>query len=185
MGEHRVPRRDGRVLKILRPWDACVPVRRREEESSLFLVGEELDGEQDEPPCFEEPVELPGGDVELEEAVCDVRVVVEEPEAARPAVSDRAVQSSVVRRQRAEQERPEPPRGIEPIGSLEAVPRLGERGEREPVPRRERLVVAERLRTGVPLDEQSPAEIGIEGTPHDEATVLERLERLARQASRI
>ena len=128
---------------------ACVSVGGREEEAAVLVVGEELDCEEREPPRLEQPAELSGRDVELEQPVRDVRVVVEEAGAARAAVADRPQQAPVLRGERAEQELAEPPRRFEPVLALEPVARFGERGQREAVPRRERLVVAERLRPRV------------------------------------
>ena len=52
----------------------------------------------------------------------------------------------VLARERPEQELPHAARGLEPVGALEPARALGERGEREPVPRGEHLVVEDRLR---------------------------------------
>ena len=77
-GEHRVPGGHGRVLEVLRPGNARVAVGAREVEAAVNLVREELDGEQRESARFEEPADLAGRDVELHEAVRDVRVIVQE-----------------------------------------------------------------------------------------------------------
>ncbi len=142
----------------------------------MLVVREELDGEEREPTRLEQPAQLARRDVELDQPVRDVRVVVEEAEAARPPVADRAVEAAVVRGERAEQELTEPPRRVEPVGALEPVAGLGERGEREAVPRGERLVVAERLRARVALGEHALPELRLELAAHDVAAVLERLE---------
>ncbi len=54
------------------------PSSGREEEAAVLLVGEELDREQGEPPGLVQPAEVAGRDVELDQAVRDVGVVVEE-----------------------------------------------------------------------------------------------------------
>ena len=118
------------------------------------------------------------------ESVRDVRVVVEEAEAARPPVAGRAEKTAVVRAQRAEEERAELTRRREPVLAVEPGARLRERGEREAVPRGESLVVAERLRAGVALRENTAPELGIDLATHDQAPVLERLEHVLRQAYR-
>ena len=105
---------------------------------------------------------LARGGVQLDQPVRDVRIVVQESEPARASVTGGAVQASVVRRQLAEQEGAEAPRGVEPVRALEPVARLRESGEREAVPRREGLVVAERLRPLVPLGEHGGAELRVE-----------------------
>ena len=100
----------------------------------MLVVVEELDGQQREPARLEQPVEVARGGVQLEQAVCDVRVVVEEAEAARAPVSRRPVQPPVLGGQRSEEERAESPRRVEPVEPLEPVARLGDRRQREPVP---------------------------------------------------
>ena len=116
----------------------------------MLGVSEELDSEEREPMGLEEPAHVAGRDVELDEAVCDVRVVVQEAEAAHAAVASRAEEPAVLRRERAEQELAEIARRVEPVVALEPVAGLGERREREAVPGGERLVVAERLRAACP-----------------------------------
>ena len=180
--EHRAPGRDRRVLQVLRARDARVALRGREEEAAVLLVGEELDREQGEPACLEQPPKLAGRDMQLEQTVGDVRVVVEEAGSARAAVADRAEEPPVLRGQRPEQEFSEPARGVEPVGSLEPVARLGERREREPVPRRERLVVTKRLRPREPRREHASPELRVQLAADDEAPVLEGLEEIAREA---
>ena len=96
---------------------------------------------------LEQPAELARRDVELEQAVGDVRVVVEVPGAARTTVASRAQESSVFG-QRPEQELADAAGDLEPVVALEAVRGLGERRQREPVPGGEDLVVAEGLRCG-------------------------------------
>ena len=185
VGEHRVSRRNGRVLEVLRARHARVSVLGREEEPTVLGVLEELDREQRKPPGLEQPAELARRDVELDQPVRDVRVVVEEAEAARTSVACRAEKAAVLGRQRAEQELTETACSVEPIHALEPVSRFRERGEREAVPRRERLVVAEWLLPGVSAREHSVTQLGVELTADDEPPVLERLEELPSEADRL
>ena len=88
----------------------ALAVGRREEEAAAFVVAEQLDREQREPARLLEPAQLAGRDVQLVEAVRDVRVVLEEARALGDAVAVRAVEPAVGRRERPEQELAEPPR---------------------------------------------------------------------------
>ena len=63
-----------------------------------------------------------------------------------PALADAAHDAAVVASERAEEELAEPLGRREPVGAVEAARRLGERRQREAVPRGDRLVVAQRLR---------------------------------------
>ena len=87
-------------------------------------------------------------------------------------------------RQRPEQEVAQPARCREPVVALEPVAGLGERGEHEPVPRGERLVVAERLRPRRAHGERARLELRVELAADDEASVLERLEQRLRDPDR-
>ena len=73
-------------------------------EAAPLLVREQLDRSERKPPRLEQPAQLAGRDVQLDQPVRDVRVVVEEAGAARPAVAPRAEQAAVVVRERAEHE---------------------------------------------------------------------------------
>ena len=100
--------------------------------------------------------------MELEQAVRDVRVVVEEALAAHLSLPPRAREAPVLARERPEQELPHPSRRVEPVGALEPAGALGERREREPVPGREHLVVEPRLGPELALGEQPGAQLGVE-----------------------
>src|SRR5262249_17273662 len=128
------------------PRDERLAVGRREEEAAARIVREELDREQRHPARLLQPAELAGGDVQLVEAMRDVGVVVEEAGVLRDPAAIRAKEAAVRRRQRAEQELAETARGVQPGVVLVAHSSLRQRGEHETVPRRDRLVVAERLR---------------------------------------
>ncbi len=119
--------------------------------------------------------------MQLDEAVCDVRVVVEVRVAARAPVPARTQQSPVLAGQRPEQKLPYATSSLEPVVAVETVGRFGERREREPVPRREDLVVAERLGTRRALGEHACAQLRLELAADDEPAVLEGLEQLGRQ----
>ena len=82
----------------------------------MLLVGEELDRDQGEPACLEQPPKLAGRGMQLEETVGDVGVVVEEAGPAGAAVAGGAQELPVLRRQRPEQEFSEPARSVEPVG---------------------------------------------------------------------
>ncbi len=66
------------VFEILAPRDELLAVARRLEEAAAGVVGEELDREPRNPVRLLEPAQLARRDVQLVEAVRDVRVVVEE-----------------------------------------------------------------------------------------------------------
>src|SRR6476646_4161283 len=97
------------------------------EEAATLVVGKELDGERGEAVRLAQPLRVAGRDVQLEQAVRDV---------GAPG----SVEAAVRARQRAEEERAQRDR-------LADAPRLRERRQHQPVPRRNRLVVTERLRT--------------------------------------
>ena len=163
------------------PRDELLAVGGREEEAAALVVGEELDREQREPARLLEPAQLAGRDVQLEEAVRDVRVVVEVPgawpagatcgAAARPVGEGPRRNSASSRARLAQSARPSRRAG------------LRERREREAVPRGDRLVVARRLR---PLRARSTARrappVG-ELAAQDRTAVLERLQELGRRGA--
>ena len=142
---------------------------------------EELDGEAGEAVRLLEPAELARRDVQLEQAVRDVGVVLEVARALGLAGAERAVQA-VVRRERAEQELAERARRLEVVGALEPAARLGKRGQGEPVPGRDRLVVAQRLRSLLADLEQPRALVVAQVAADDRAPVLERLQQLLAHA---
>ena len=156
---------------------SLVGVCRREEEPAALLVGEELDRDQREPVRLEQPAKLAGRDMQLEQAVRDVCVVVQVPAATCPSVTARAQEPSVLRK-RPEQELANAAGNLEPVFAFEAVRGLGDRRQREPVPRCEGFVVAEGLRAGRTLGEQALSERRVELPAHDEAAMLEGLEQL-------
>ncbi len=86
--------------------------------------------------------------------------------------------------QRPEQELAETPRRAKPVRPVEPPRRLCEPGEREPVPRRDRLVVETRLRALLAGREQLRAERTVQLAADDEAAVLERLQQLLGHLSR-
>src|SRR5437660_10313552 len=133
------------VVYLLLAVDQVLAAGRRVEEPALLLVAEQLDGQQHEPARFLEPAELARRDVELVEAVRDVGVVLEEAVRVRAPVTPRSEKPAVLRRERAEQELPKRPRRIEQVGSVQPPAGLRERRQREPVPGRDHLVVAEPL----------------------------------------
>jgi hypothetical protein len=83
------------VVELLRARDQGLAVGGREEESSALLVGEELDREPRDPVGLPQPPQLARRDVQLEQAVGDVRVVVEVALAAGAAVAKAAPQPAV------------------------------------------------------------------------------------------
>ena len=115
--------------------------------------------------------------MELEQAVRDVGVVVEEAAAADATVADAAQHAAVLAAQRPEQEAAELHGGVEPVASVEPPRGLRERREREAVPRCDRLVVAEGLGPLGAQREQPLLRRSVEIAAHDRAAVLERLEQ--------
>ena len=180
--EHRVARRRRVVVEILLPRDERLAVDRRQEEAAVHVVGEEIDRKQREPVRLVQPAELAGRDMQLVEPVRDVRVVLEVAGPLRDAVSPGSVQPLAVG-ERAEQELGELARGVEPVVALEPPPRFRERGEHEPVPGGDRLVVAQRLRPLLPHREQPRALVVGELAAQDVAPVLEREQELRRGRS--
>ena len=82
-------------------------------------------------------------------------------------------------RERTEEELSERTSSFEIVVPIEPAARLGERGQRQAVPRGDRLVIAERLRSQFALVEEPRTGLGIELAADDEPTVLERLQELA------
>ena len=182
MREHRVAGRKRMVVELLRPRDELLAVGGREEEAAVLLVGEELDREPRQPVRLAQPAQLARRDVQLEQPVRDVRVVVEIAVPARAALAEAAPQPAVRSRERAEEEVAEPACRLDPVRPLEPPPGLRERREREPVPRRDRLVVAQRLRALLADREQPRTRRLVELAADDRAAVLERLEQLGGSA---
>ena len=89
------------VVEVLPARDQLLAVARRQEEPAVRLVREELDREQRESARLLEPAQLAGRDVQLVEAVRDVRVVVEEAGSAHTAVAQAAVEAAAIVRERA------------------------------------------------------------------------------------
>ena len=73
--------------------------------------------------------------------------------------------------------------GVDPVGAVEHAPALGERRQREAVPRGDRLVVARRLRPLVPHLEQLRAQLVVELAADDEAVALEDVQELVRHVA--
>ena len=82
-------------------------------------------------------------------------------------------------RERAEEELSESTSNFEIVDPVESTARLGERGQRKAVPRSDRLVIAERLRSQLTLLEEPRTGLGIELAANDEPTVLEGLQKVA------
>ena len=139
--KHRVPGRRRVVVEVLLARNELFAVDGREEEAATF-VAEELDREECEAARLLEPAQLAGCDVQLVEAVGHVRVVLEHACMPCLARTPAAEKPSLRRRQRAEEERREPTRRFDVVGSVEAPPGFGERRQRKPVPGCDRLVVA-------------------------------------------
>src|SRR5581483_5058581 len=144
-------------------------------ETAAVLVGKQLDGEQRQPARFLEPAGLSRRDVELVEAVRDVRVVVEVADAGGASCSIRAKEPAVGG-ERPEQELREAPSRVEPLCAVEPPPGLGQRRERQAVPRRDRLVVPSGLRPRRADCEEPLARLRADLAADDRAPVLERLE---------
>src|SRR5207249_2945051 len=100
----------------------------------------------------------------------------------RDAVAMRPVEPAVGAGKRAEQELGELDGRGDELRAVETPAGLGQRGEREAVPGRDRLVVAKRLRPALALLEETAPELGRDIAADDPAPVLERLEQLARNA---
>src|SRR5437763_7069254 len=92
------------IVEVLLAADEPLAVDRRQEETAAFVVAEELDGQQCEPPRLLEPAQLARRDVKLVEPVGDVGVVVEHAGMTRSASAPGAVQTAVGTRERSQQE---------------------------------------------------------------------------------
>jgi len=88
----------------------------------------------------------------------------------------------VLVRERPEQKLGQFACGQQEVGAVEPVARLRERGERQPVPGRDRLVVAERLRPPRAELEQPLPELLVQGAAQDRAAVLEWPQELGRDS---
>src|SRR5262249_50072449 len=148
------------------------------EEAATVVVAEQLDGEPREPVRLLEEAQLAARDVQLVQAVRDVRVVVEEAAPGGRARAPAAAQAPVLVAQRAEQEVGQTAGRLEEVAALEAAAGLRQRGEREAVPRRDHLVVAPGLRTALADLEQPHARLLVELAADDRAAVLERLQEV-------
>ena len=182
MREHRVAGRNRVVVEPLRAGHELVAARRGEEEAAVGGIVEQVDGEQREAMRLGQEPRLAGREVELEQAVCHVRVVVEEALAADLSLPPGAREPPVLARQRPEQELRHPSCRVEPVAALEPAGALGERREGEPVPGREHLVVEARLGPQLTLGEQPGPQLRVERAADDRAAVLERLQELRRHA---
>ena len=129
-----------------------------------------------------EPAQIAGRDVQLEQSVSGVGVVGEVPRPFRDAVAPGAVQPAVAVRERTEQEVAEPRRGREPVRPADRAGARGERCEHQAVPRRDRLVVTQRLRPLLPNREEPLPRLVVELAADDEPPMLERLEQLVGRA---
>ena len=110
------------VVELLLAGNEPLAVGRREEEAAAFLVGEELDREPRESVRLLEPAQLAGRDVQLVEAVRDVRIVLQVAGVSRPARTPAAVQAAVLVRERPEQELRQLPPGLDELRPLEPAP---------------------------------------------------------------
>src|SRR5436190_10295942 len=167
------------VVEVLLAADQPLAIHRREEEAAVRVVAEQLHREQREAAALQEPAQLAGRDVQLVEAVRDVGVILEHSAVTRAVLAPAAKQAAVGRRQRAEHELGARTRRSHQLAATQAAPCLRERRNREPVPRSDSLVVAQRLGPLLALDEQPSARLLAQVAAEDEAPVLERLEQLA------
>ena len=142
----------------------------------MLVVGEAVDRLERDPARLVQPAQVAGRDVELVQAVREVRVVVEEPGAGRTPRSAGADDLAV------DEQLGELDRLREHVVAVEHPPGFRQRGEREPVPRRDHLVVARRLRALLADCEQAGAQLVVELAAEDEAAVLERLQQLLGRA---
>ncbi len=92
------------VVEVLFPAHELLAVRRREEEAAVLRIRKELDGQKREAAGLFQPVKLSGCEVQLVEAVCDVRVVLEDSGVLRATLAPGAEKATIGRRERAEQE---------------------------------------------------------------------------------
>ena len=122
--QHRAPRRSRVVVERLLPCDELLAVRGCEEEAAALLVAEEPGGREREPPRLVQPPQIAGREVQLVEAVRDVRVVVEEGRVLRVPVAKRPPQRI------SRQELTELDRRSEEVQPLEPARALGEGRER-------------------------------------------------------
>src|SRR5438067_771257 len=120
--------------------------------------------------------------MQLVQPVSDVRVVLEHAVVLGFPSAPRPEQTSLGRREPTEDELRELLRPPQQIWSIEPATRFGERGQCEPVPRGDRLVVAQWFRPLLPLGEQARTRAGVELAPEDRAAVLERMQQLAGSA---
>src|SRR5947209_3985501 len=75
--EHRVAGGRRIVVQVLPVRDELLAVGGRQEEAAPLVVGEELHSAQRESPRRAQPAQVAGGDVQLNEAIGDVRVIVQ------------------------------------------------------------------------------------------------------------
>src|SRR5258705_8404101 len=168
------------VVEVLLAADELLAVARRQEEAAALLVAEQRDGKNRAPARLLEPLQLSCRNVQLVETVRHVCVVLEHACVLRLAGAPAAEEPPIRGRELTEEELCESASSFEIVTSFEATARLRQRGQRKSVPRSDRLVVAEWLRPQLALREEPCTGLGIELAANDEATMLERLQELAR-----
>ena len=177
------PLGDGRSSKIFLRTTSCLAVDGRLEEAAVLLVGEEVDREPREPVRLLEPAQLAGRGMQLEQPVRDVGVVLEEPGALRDAVAPGAVQPPLRRRERPEQELAERARPRRSTPARPSTrPHSASAASVEPVPGRDRLVVARAASAAARAARRAAAACASSSSPaQDEAAALERVQQLVRE----
>ena len=144
--EHRVAGRDRVVVEVLRARDELLAVGGREEEAAALVVGEQLDREQREPARLEQPAQRRRSRRAARAARARRSRSRRGSRRRSPSRPPGAEQAAVGRRAGRAGTPPHADGGVEPVRPLQPPARLGERREREPVPRGDRLVVEPRLR---------------------------------------
>ena len=151
IGHHRVPGGSGVVVELLSPRHEPVVV---DEEATALRVAEPFPSMTSEQPRLLEPAKLAGGEVELEVAVRDIRVVLEIPVDLRLAVPVAPEEPPFGIGHPLSQEERQPVCDLEVVGAGEHAACLGERRQGEAVPGGDGLVVSQRLRPSHPSLEQ-------------------------------
>jgi len=125
-----------------------------------------------------EPARVAGGPGELDEPARDIRVVLQVAGNPRLAGAIGPQEPPALVRELCEEELGHADSRVHVVGPIEAGAGLRERGEREPVPRGQCLVVPKRLRSPLALGEQLGARLLRDLVPEHEAPVLEGPEPL-------
>ena len=151
-GQHRAgcggqPGRDSVVGRVLRPAHQLLGVVGGVEQAA-GAVAEVREHDVEQRLGVAQPLGVPGGAGQREQALRHVGVVLQDPGVAPGATVDGGPEQAPVHGVQGAQQVGADRRGLHQVGAVQQRPRLGQRGDGQPVPGGDHLVVAGRLRPG-------------------------------------